>query len=115
MRVSLCNRMIMTFIVAVACFKSLTNKHGGKVCENEGLDKCYQDLNHVNENRKGKRNRDKANTCCLAHYTKNENQGNETYNYNVARYHVCKQTNHEGDWLNKYTRQLHRNENKLHG
>ena len=60
----MCHTML---VVVMTSLERLADKHCRKVRENEGLDKCHQDLDEINEHREGDGHRRKPDTSHLAH------------------------------------------------
>src|SRR6218665_131612 len=103
--------MICFFIVMIT--DRLCDEYRCQVGEDESLDECHQDLDHIYEYSKSNRYRSEGNTCCLRHFCKDEDQAHKAQDDDVTRSHVCKKTHDQGEWLGEYTEQLHRQHHDL--
>ena len=65
-------------VVCMLAFKGLPDKHGGKVGENECLDKGNQNFDHIYKYREGHRHGRKTPTCHATHITEDEDERHET-------------------------------------
>jgi hypothetical protein len=105
--------MVVIVSAMMSFFYRLANEHRCQVRKDEGLDKGYQHLNHVNEHRKANRDGRKAPTNAFAHITKDEDQGDQTDNDNVTCQHVGKKTYDQGKGLSKDGKDLYRHHDEL--
>ena len=104
----------MAIGVFMTSFKCLSDKYSGQIGEDESLDKGHQYFNHVNEYRHQNKEGRCSPTERRIHGTEYKNQTDETHDDNVARNHIRKKTNDEGEGLGENAKNFNRHQDGLH-
>jgi len=84
--------MCLPVVMPMTFFNCLANEYGRQVCEDEGLDGCYQQFQEEHKDGKCNRYNGEAPTCYLAHSTKNEDHKYHAQDNDMARQHIGEQT-----------------------
>ena len=112
------NHWLCVFLVSVllimAALHGLTNEYCCEVGENVGLQKRYQELNKINEDRESNGNWCKSPTYSLAQCAENKYQRDQTYNNNMPGNHVCKKTYDQGKGLCEDAQNFHEHQDWFH-
>lgn len=103
----------MRFIVVLA-FKRLADEYSRQHGKDECLQKGHQHFDHVDEDREPNGQRRRAPTGINTQFAKYEDERDQTDDDDVPRHHVGKQTNDEGEGLDKHTEKLNRHQDELH-
>ena len=102
------------FLMMIFSLKRSADKYSGEIGEDESLQKRYQYFNKINKHRKPDGYRCGAPSGKCIHLPEYKNQRNQTDDNNVTRNHIRKQTNNQGERLNKYTQKFYQYQNRFH-
>src|SRR5580692_10961080 len=98
----------------MASFKSLPDKYRGQISKDEGLYKCHQYFDQVNEYRQYDEERGSTPSQGRIHGAKDEDQAYKAQDDDMARDHIGKKTDDQGEGLRENTQYLHRHHDRLH-